>query len=183
MDSTDALQVVSLLAVIRQDSDYLLRKIYRWYSKTFFTPLHEVEDLPLEDVLTAYFEEAYEMMPEKKRLHLARLLTETSEEKAARVAAEKAKEHAQSDDAFLDKMRLEQEKEAKALAEKKRKDAEINERVQKELADLEPEAVLPPPKAAATPAPALDEDHEINMVWDDGDNLVEGEDALTAPRK
>lgn len=47
------------------DSDYWLRKIFRWYSHYFATPLHEVEDLPLVDVLRAWYEQAYEDMEEQ----------------------------------------------------------------------------------------------------------------------
>jgi hypothetical protein len=44
------------------DPEYYLRRIFRWYSKTFATPLHEVEELPLSDVLQHYWEEHYEDM-------------------------------------------------------------------------------------------------------------------------
>ncbi len=40
--------------------EYKLRKIFRWYSTTFHTPLHEVDDLPLVDVLQAYWEQKLE---------------------------------------------------------------------------------------------------------------------------
>lgn len=47
------------------DSDYELRQIFRWYSKTFSTPLHQVVELPLEDVLRAWYEEEFEGMKEE----------------------------------------------------------------------------------------------------------------------
>lgn len=41
-------------------SDYQLRRVFRDYSARFHTPLHVVETLPLEDVLTHYWEAYYE---------------------------------------------------------------------------------------------------------------------------
>lgn len=70
LDFGEAVQVAALQAVLRNkqskpnsvDSEYSLRRVFRWYSKTFFTPLHEVEDLPLSDVLQSYWEERFEDM-------------------------------------------------------------------------------------------------------------------------
>lgn len=66
IDYIRAIKLNAMKAVSDPDTDYYLRFIYRWYSKTFFTPLHEVEDLPLEDILTAYYEESYEKLEEKE---------------------------------------------------------------------------------------------------------------------
>lgn len=64
----DDIQVLALHAVVREDGDYNLRSVFRWYSKTFATPLHVVETLPIEDVLRHYFEAKYEDLEEE---HLA----------------------------------------------------------------------------------------------------------------
>ncbi len=45
-----------------QPADFVLRDIFRWYSKTFATPLHEVENLPLARVIQTYWEEQYSAM-------------------------------------------------------------------------------------------------------------------------
>lgn len=59
----------------------------RWYSKTFHTPLHVVEwDVPLDDILQAWFESEYEGLSEDGRVDEARRLTETPEERAEREA-------------------------------------------------------------------------------------------------
>ena len=39
---------------------YFLRRIFRWYSRQFSTPLHEVSSMPLIDVLREYYEARYE---------------------------------------------------------------------------------------------------------------------------
>ena len=38
-------------------AEFSFRKLFRWYSKTFATPLHMVEKLPLYDILQAYYED------------------------------------------------------------------------------------------------------------------------------
>lgn len=63
--------------------DYMLRRVFRWYSKTFHTPLHEVENLPLHDVLVHYHEANYEEL-EEQELEVERdLLVMTAEERKA----------------------------------------------------------------------------------------------------
>ena len=51
-----AMQQIALAAVLSPDVDAVYRRIYRWYSKNFHTPLHEVMKLSEHDVLLAYFE-------------------------------------------------------------------------------------------------------------------------------
>ena len=43
-------------------NDYRIRKIMRWYSEKYHTPLHVVDTLPRHDVLVAYFESTYESL-------------------------------------------------------------------------------------------------------------------------
>lgn len=70
--------------IVGGDEGYLLRKIFRTYSKNFSTPLHVVESLPLYDVLLNFFENLFEEM-EKKDLENERLdVIETDEEILAR---------------------------------------------------------------------------------------------------
>jgi hypothetical protein len=73
MDRYEAARLMALHAVVshkkRQndlvDLEYPMRKIFRWYSRTFFTPLHVVDTLPLDDVLQAYWEVQYEEMADE----------------------------------------------------------------------------------------------------------------------
>jgi len=62
MDLVEATQAQAALAVESQSNDYLLRRIFRWYSSTFHTPLAEVDKLPIEYVLQQFFEHSYENM-------------------------------------------------------------------------------------------------------------------------
>lgn len=47
-----------------RDPEAHLRKVFRWYSKTFFTPLDEVENLPLISILLNWWEVHYEELAE-----------------------------------------------------------------------------------------------------------------------
>src|ERR1700690_4567872 len=58
------IKILAAHAVVNKDQDYLLRNLVRWYSAKFATPLHEVEELPFEDVLQTYYEVQYEEMNE-----------------------------------------------------------------------------------------------------------------------
>lgn len=67
MDYLEAVQLAAFNLVAKtrrrepiEDPDYIYRKIFRWYSKTFNTPLDKVYDLPVHDIITAYWEERYE---------------------------------------------------------------------------------------------------------------------------
>lgn len=85
MDNLNDIRTIALRNVLKADKeDYLLRKIFRSYSIKFSTPLHQISDLPLEDVFMAFFEDLFENM-EKADLEEARLdLIETEEEIRAR---------------------------------------------------------------------------------------------------
>ena len=86
MDLLTAIQLASMKAAEQPDHSACLRRVFRSYSKTFHTPLHTVEELPVEVVLTAYYEELYsEMDPKDRELEIAALL-ETEEQRKSRVA-------------------------------------------------------------------------------------------------
>jgi hypothetical protein len=60
------LRTLALHSVAKGTYEYHLRHIMRWYSEKFHTPLHMVEDLPLEDILSTFFECEYEDLDEEK---------------------------------------------------------------------------------------------------------------------
>lgn len=88
------------------DPDYWIRSVLRWYSKTFFTPLHVVHDLPLADVMQAYYEETFESMSEEELDAARHSLVETAEERAARLDTEARQ--GTEDDAFLEQKYMEE---------------------------------------------------------------------------
>jgi hypothetical protein len=97
MDIFEAVKINALQSVVNPDSDYYLRFMFRWYSKTFHTPLHVVPDLPLIDVLTAYYENMYENMKEED-LYEEKLRSSMTPEEWA----DKLKQEEMDDLAFLE---------------------------------------------------------------------------------
>lgn len=73
---------------IEPDGDYFLRRIFRWYSKTFATPLSDVYELPLEDILMHYWESQYEDMEDEERAAAILRLRESDEDRRLREGKE-----------------------------------------------------------------------------------------------
>lgn len=122
MDLFTSLKLVALRNVHCDVPDYAYqsRKILRWYSQTFFTPLHEAYKLPFVDVLTHYYEAQAEANAGDKDYTVEdlqeefRSLTESAKERAEREAEEAAKE----DDFMLEQIaRQEQERLARQEAQ------------------------------------------------------------------
>ena len=63
-----ALRILALKEALSPEPshDYFIRKVFRWYSKTFSTPLHQVYDLPLFDVIQAYYEDIYSNLADER---------------------------------------------------------------------------------------------------------------------
>lgn len=93
-----ATRILAFRAVEKEDPEYLLRFIMRWYSREFYTPLHEVEEQPLDEVLNHFFECRYESMDEHEREEEAELLRMTAEELEEKERREE--EEARADDEF-----------------------------------------------------------------------------------
>lgn len=88
----DDLQVIAFHEVVADTNGARLRQLYRWYSKTFFTPLHEVADLPLPFILQAFWEERYSHMDKDELEEERQRLLETDEERLARELKKEADE-------------------------------------------------------------------------------------------
>jgi len=95
-----AIGLLALQSVAAPDMAAQTRHVLRWYSKTFSTPLHLVEqEIPLEDVWQAFFEEKYEALePEELEQAVKDALT-PPEERAE--AEDRLKTEAVADDAFV----------------------------------------------------------------------------------
>lgn len=63
-------QLQALHDIANKTDDYFCRKVLRWYSKTFHTPLHQTESLPWLPILQHYYEAHYEALPEKDLLDI-----------------------------------------------------------------------------------------------------------------
>lgn len=84
----NALRLVALRDVLKEPSDYHLRHIFRWYSRNFHVPLPDVADLPMEDVLTNFYEAKYEDMDADQREDERLLLIQSDEERQKRAMDE-----------------------------------------------------------------------------------------------
>lgn len=114
-----ALRLQALRAVLVPDEEATLRHVFRWYSRTFHTPLHEVEDLPVEDVLRTFYEQSYEDLEEEARWAEVRELLETPEERKAKL---RRKDEEKADAFEFSQFTAEQEQkkeEAKRIADLK----------------------------------------------------------------
>jgi succinate dehydrogenase flavin-adding protein (antitoxin of CptAB toxin-antitoxin module) len=117
MEYFRALRLAAMQAVVEPDLDAQLRHIFRWYSKTFATPLDEVYDLPQEDILEAFYEEEYEGLNEDERQKEISELLETPEERLERLIAKDVERY----EAYhFAKFSLEEEKKADAAREARR---------------------------------------------------------------
>ena len=67
MNKWDAMRATALAAVVEEPFEYQLRRISRWYSKTFHTPLADVDNIPVEDLIYTYYECMYEDLPPERR--------------------------------------------------------------------------------------------------------------------
>jgi len=82
------LQLKAMLAVTEPDVEAQMRRIRRFYSKTFHTPLADVDVLDEEFVLQAYFEEIIEDMSPETREEFTEELVASPDELVARKNAE-----------------------------------------------------------------------------------------------
>lgn len=57
------LQLKALDCIFNPTDEYLQRKICRWYSKEFNTPLKDVYSIPFDEILTHYYESKFENIP------------------------------------------------------------------------------------------------------------------------
>lgn len=77
------------------DHEYFLRRVFRWYGRTFSVSPHLVEQLPIDYVVRQYWEVRYEQMVEEGDERMvadeARSLSEDPSLRRARATDERAK--------------------------------------------------------------------------------------------
>lgn len=157
-----AARLLALKAVLFPDENYYLRRVFRWYSRTYHTPLHIVPDLPLEDILEAYYEHVYEEVvaeDEPGKIEQAiRELIETEEERIKREMEEESQDIVTED--FLRKVMAEEEI-------KRRKKAGSIEEIDK----TQKPALTTDSANKAPIAPDLDELPDIKIIYDDSEDI------------
>ena len=96
----------------KEDVEFQLRQMMRWYAHYFNYRLHEVEEIPIEHVAMHYWEHHYQQMRPEDQEEEIKLLTQTEEE---------AKASRDADDEFLAKTI----KDARAASKDIRKEANL----------------------------------------------------------
>lgn len=85
-----------MTSVVEPDWEAFLQGVFEWYSSTYYTPLYDVMELPVDYVLYTYYRGVYKQMEVDERYNEAIFLLETPQERAARKLADK-----KSDDEFM----------------------------------------------------------------------------------
>jgi hypothetical protein len=145
MNKYEALRLVALQGAYKPDAESNVRYVMRWYSKTFHTPLHEVYDLPLEDVWLAFYEERYQAL-EKEDLE---------DEVSKALESPEARNEREMEDEAEKASALEFAKMSEAM----NKVAKTVDKVKETLGAMKtPEATLPPA------APVVEEGIDMQFV-------------------
>lgn len=114
MDLYRAIRLLAMRSVIRPSQADLVDRIYRWYSRTYFTPLEAAYEIPQEEVLRIYFEDRYLEMKELELEQEKAELLETEEDRQARILQEE--ERAYEADEFARMVAQEEQDKARAKA-------------------------------------------------------------------
>lgn len=166
-DKLDSIRIRALRAVWKPNAESIIRRIFRWYSREFSTPLHLVDMLPLDFVLMHWFEDQYEKLEVEEKHNLAIYLLETPDERRRRELEEKKAD----EDFFLAaKLQAENSKSKKILLDKLK---ELKDKV-KNIKKVE----VPP-----SPVVAGEADEIITISYSDTNlnNTDEDEDSLPIP--
>jgi len=161
MDFYESLQLKAMLACLKPTRESWFGYVMRWYSKTFFTPLHQVQDLPMDEVLLAYYSETFEQMEEAERQDYLERLTQDPEEREKQDEAEE-----QTEDSMFEQLNQMVEADMKlgrapeSLAPKKKR----KERMPGQLKKFEQAPV-------SKPEPDAEPESIIDMKFDEDSNL------------
>jgi hypothetical protein len=110
VDYDRAIRLLAFHAVQERSPEYRLRSVMRWFSRTYSTPLAEVENMPTEYILSNYYEVLYAELESEELEKERTLLTESTAEKAERLRRE-AQDEA-STEALLKQIEAEQKQDA-----------------------------------------------------------------------
>lgn len=161
MDLVGAIRLCALWEVMNPEpsNEYRLRRVFRWYSRTFSTPLEQVSDIPIEDVLQAYYECEYEQYNDPELEDERTVLTSEKDE---------LRKREQEDDEFAEMVEQEEaERARKRSSEKESKPASLPaNNAPSELPSAPPK--LPP---------------DIKMVFTDLDDELNGAGVMEQPKK
>ncbi len=111
VDTLKAIRVLAMRSVEKNDIEYFIRFVGRWYATHMNEPYSVVQSIPFEEQLQHFFEVRYEQMDDEDIEEEAKKLLETEEEQAAREAKEEA--DSVDDDEFVRQAIAEEKKRLK----------------------------------------------------------------------
>ena len=129
------LEILALHSVSTdKDSSYVYRKICRWFSRSFHTPLPQVIDLPVEFVLQNYYEFQFENFKEEELIGIMRY----------HVDPDYVESVESDDDAFFQQIKEEaiKAREAKEAKLKGKDKTEVSEKQSYDEEDLDSHSML-----------------------------------------
>jgi hypothetical protein len=133
-----SLKIIAGHEVLTGSVDYFIRRMMRWYSREFNTPLHDVYGLPLEFVFQQYFENDFEGL-EQQDINAKLKFLALSDEKLQRLMREEDAETADMHE-FVEETKREDE-----IKEKQRQLEEQKEKLAKQdIVSASPGTVIPP---------------------------------------
>lgn len=71
MNFYELAQTEAIYSILNKTDLHFYRKVCRWYSSTFHTPLHHVYSIPYDELLLHYYEYHYDKLPYNEVLRLA----------------------------------------------------------------------------------------------------------------
>lgn len=127
-DITDSIyyqnKLQAIEGILLETEEYFYRKITRWYSSTYSTPLHQVRKLPYPVVLREYYEAMLEQLPYNDIIDMAK------EELLPDFIEERDSDLEDFIKAVEEEERLKQQKREEEEAISKKKESINNEKIQ-----------------------------------------------------
>lgn len=177
MAAIEDLRILALRNAARPElapGEYRVRRVQRWYSKTFHVPLPDVADLPWEDVLLAWYESHYEEMePEllEEEVHRVTGNIDDAEDYRNTVFEQQTAKQAEAQEAAIaKKKKANLETNKKELEEARKKAAELQRLIEQheDLGDV----LAAPPALPIPTEPPIQEDRVVYDFIEDIENLA-----------
>lgn len=181
-----SLKILSFKEALSKEPSYEFsrRSIFRWYSKTFNTPLHVVNTLPIFDVFQAYYEDHYcDLVDSGDPMSIQRELADLSKTDEELIEERRKQDREDMEMGALERSAMEDNRLADEQAKKNQVDKQ----------KLIQEKLLRDQQAAKELEKSLDKDSldtvlikeqplkEVNLSFTDLDNDLADLDAICLP--
>lgn len=100
----DTAKIMGFYFASQKDEEGSMRALCRWYSKTFHTPLHEVQQMPLDEIAVVFWEEYFDKLDEHERQREIADLKDNTIYADAEVMGQQIKQSAEEISKFIDEL-------------------------------------------------------------------------------